>query len=183
MVGGSLYSHNRWWWWGLSMREDRNQDGPKSGRTWYRKDRYWLERFSDAGSTHGVVFRWIEKRKELSRSLKVKENLGKNQLEEWIRLKNSHFYLNTSTINHWKTSIHDIRSLVTADTLKITNENLVIIKNIGSVTFELHISSRKIFNTIIDVEYVSDIICNAISTELVMIIIDQDDHEALWLYI
>ena len=74
--------------------------------------------------------------------------------------------------------------------MKITNEEVVAIKKIESITFDLNINDRKIINIIHDVKYVLELNYNLISTDLlksknceivqrneVMIIVDLNDDE------
>ena len=62
--------------------------------------------------------------------------------------------------------MHDIQSFTTFKLAEIADEKLIIVKNIGFITFSLNIRNRKMKNTLINVEYALDLNYHMIFTNM-----------------
>ena len=85
------------------------------------------------------------------------------------KLKNFNFWLNSAADRHLcydKTLMHDIKSFTTSKLTEDANEKLIIVKNIGFITFNLNIRGKKMKNTLFNVEYAFDLNYHMISTNI-----------------
>lgn len=83
--------------------------------------------------------------------------------------KDSNYYLNSAADNYIiydKEMFNNLRSLAIVKTVEVVNDELLSIKSIDSVIFLLNINGRKISNTVVGVEYVSNLNYNLIITDL-----------------
>ena len=105
--------------------------------------------------------------------------------------KDPNFYLDSAADNHMSYNrqlFKDLKPLATAKTVKVANGELVAVKGIGSITFELNVHGKKVRNTITGVKFVPELDYNLIATGVFekkgckitqekgrIVIIDEDD--------
>ena len=105
--------------------------------------------------------------------------------------KDPDFYLDSAADNHMSYNeqlFKDLKPLATVKTVEVANGELVAVKGIGSITFELNVHGKKICNTVTGVEFVPELDYNLIATGVLekkgceitqkkgrMFIVDEDD--------
>ena len=101
------------------------------------------------------------------------------------------FWLDNDVDSHMcynKNLFHDLRSLAAIKIVETTIDDIVVVEEVESITFQLKINEQKITNIVIDVKYVLELEYNLISIDLLesknceivakqnrMIVIDLDD--------
>ncbi len=107
--------------------------------------------------------------------------------------KDPNFWLDSAADYHMcydKALFHDFKPLAAMKTAETATGDIVAVEDVDSITFELNIKSKKIKNTITDVDYVPDLTYNLIAIDLIesknceinakherMTITDLDDNE------
>ena len=121
--------------------------------------------FSDVSFFHSLSRNKCVKLRQQNEKFKVDSARRINR----IKNRDSKFYLNNETdihIAYDKSLFNEIKSADYIKQIEMITDTYAEIKEIKSIIINLNINDKKIINTIIDVEYVSDTQYNFISTNL-----------------
>ena len=84
-------------------------------------------------------------------------------------VKNFEFYMNNEIDSHMcydKFFFHDFKSLTSIKTIKIINDELLIVKKVEFIIFDFNIEKRKMQNIVTKIKYVSKFDYNLLSTKI-----------------